>query len=243
MAKYTYILSDFPNNKYNSDTLTEEIVESSISSTLERIDGTILGCSIYFLTDLSAPDQTTLDTVVANHQGELAPDAGNVNITGDLFITAKDVSIATEAVFISAIDASGQVVNAAIAPIYYGQDLQIESSMGIVSTNGTTPLVKVEMITQDLPSGNYKLSATWMGTYTHDKSFAIYDLTLNGTPQGVRPEIQFSGPKDTDPTLSFYRQYYLTLSGINTFQLRYWTSTTPLGVNTISDAILELKRL
>ena len=49
MANYTYILSDFPNNKYDSDSLSEEIVASSISSTLERIDGDPEGCDIYFL--------------------------------------------------------------------------------------------------------------------------------------------------------------------------------------------------
>ena len=79
MANYTYILSDFPNNKYDSDSLGEEIVASSISSTLEKIDGNPEGCDIYFLTDLSGPDQTTLDTVVANHQG--ISDPGPVEVT------------------------------------------------------------------------------------------------------------------------------------------------------------------
>ena len=39
MAKYTYILSDFPNNKYDSDTLTEEIGSSSITGVLQYING------------------------------------------------------------------------------------------------------------------------------------------------------------------------------------------------------------
>jgi len=75
MAQYNYILSDFPNNKYDSDTLGEEIVDSSISSsTLDRIDGNATGCSIFFLADLSSPDVSTLDTVVATHTGIPAVD-------------------------------------------------------------------------------------------------------------------------------------------------------------------------
>jgi hypothetical protein len=244
MAQYNYILSDFPNNKYNSDTLSEEIIVSSISSTLERIDGNLSGCSIFFLTDLSGPDLTTLNTVVSNHQGDPAADAGNVEITGSLFINAKDVSISTTPVTISAIDASGQIVNASISPIYYGQDLQIEASLGIMSTTAQTPQIAVSMTTSDLPSGSYKVTVTWLGSYTHDKSWAIYDVTINDTPQGVRPQIQFAGPKDVDPTEPFYRQFYVTLSGVNIIQLRYWwDGLSPGGINTISDAIIELKRL
>jgi len=98
MAQYNYILSDFPNNKYDSDTLSEEIVDSSISSsTLDRIDGNAAGCSIFFLTDLSSPDVSTLDTVVANHTGLPAIDPVTMEVldasagifSGDLRVEGK----------------------------------------------------------------------------------------------------------------------------------------------------------
>jgi len=97
MAQYNYILSDFPNNKYDSDTLSVEIVDSSISSTLERIDGNATGCSIFFLTDLSIPDVSTLDNVVANHTGIPAIDPVTMEVldasagifSGDLRVEGK----------------------------------------------------------------------------------------------------------------------------------------------------------
>ena len=80
MAKYNYILSDFPNNKYDSDSLTIDISVSSISSAnLDYMDGYPEGVDIYFDASLSVPDVSTLDTVVANHQG--IADPGPVEVT------------------------------------------------------------------------------------------------------------------------------------------------------------------
>ena len=95
MASYTYILSDFPNNKYDSDTLSEEIVNSSISSAvLDYMDGTPIDVTIYFDASLSAPDITTLDTVVANHQGIADPGPvviTDLNVDGSLAVNDQRV--------------------------------------------------------------------------------------------------------------------------------------------------------
>lgn len=69
-TKYTYSIStDFPNQKVNSDLLEQEIDESSISTALSYIftEGDV--CDIWFDDVLSGPDQTTLDGLVAAHQG------------------------------------------------------------------------------------------------------------------------------------------------------------------------------
>ena len=75
MAKYNYILSDFPNNKYDIDSLTIDVSVSSISSAaLDYMDGYATNVNIFFDASLSVPDVSTLDTVVANHQGIPPPD-------------------------------------------------------------------------------------------------------------------------------------------------------------------------
>ena len=70
---YTYsITGDFPNQKVNADSLTIEIQDSSISSgVLQRINVVYESnqCRITFDNTLSGADETTLDGIVAAHQG------------------------------------------------------------------------------------------------------------------------------------------------------------------------------
>jgi hypothetical protein len=70
--KYSYNIStDFPNQKVNSDSLIIEIDASSISVVLEYIltDGASDSCDIWFESALSSAEETTLDGIVAAHQG------------------------------------------------------------------------------------------------------------------------------------------------------------------------------
>lgn len=67
---YTYdILTDFPNQAVDAGVLSVEIEESSITTTLDGITVQGDNCDIIFVSDLSAGEKTTLDTIVANHQG------------------------------------------------------------------------------------------------------------------------------------------------------------------------------
>jgi hypothetical protein len=69
-TKYTYSISTDFSSGENSDSLTEEILTSSISSaalTHINTDGDV--CNIWFDDPLSAGDQTTLDGLVAAHSG------------------------------------------------------------------------------------------------------------------------------------------------------------------------------
>jgi len=74
-TKYTYSISgDFPNAKEDSSRLSREILDSSISTPLERIDTDGDDCDIWFDDVLSGGDKTTLDGLVAAHTGEPMPD-------------------------------------------------------------------------------------------------------------------------------------------------------------------------
>ncbi len=70
-TKYTYSIdSDFPNKQVDSNTLVVEIGGSSISSaSCLRIDTTGDVCDIWFDDPLSSGDETTLDGIVASHNG------------------------------------------------------------------------------------------------------------------------------------------------------------------------------
>jgi hypothetical protein len=83
-TKYTYSISgDTANGKVYSPTLVAEIEASSIVTSLEQVETTGDVLDIWFADALSAGDQTTLDGVVAAHQGVIVrsiavPAADNV---------------------------------------------------------------------------------------------------------------------------------------------------------------------
>ena len=124
----------------------------------------------------------------------------------------------------------------------YGSELHLVTASASTSTTSTTPVTKIEMITDNLQDGMYKVSVAWLGSYSNDKNFAQYDVVVNGVPQGVRSTMQFSQPKDTNPVIPFYKVLYIPLSGVNTILLRYWSSHQ-LYINTISDATVEIIRI
>lgn len=67
---YLYDLQlDFPNQAVNEDVLTAEIEASSITQPLVGISVAGDDVTITFADALSAGEKTTLDTIVANHQG------------------------------------------------------------------------------------------------------------------------------------------------------------------------------
>jgi len=73
-TKYTYsIQTDFPNHVENSDSLTTEIEVSSITVAFDHIDTAGDDCDIWFKAALSEGEETTLDGVVAAHQGVAPP--------------------------------------------------------------------------------------------------------------------------------------------------------------------------
>ena len=73
LTEYDYTISTaFPNQKVNPTKLALEINDSSIAQTLNHIDTfeETDNCAIWFDDALSSGDQTILDTIVANHDGD-----------------------------------------------------------------------------------------------------------------------------------------------------------------------------
>lgn len=68
-TQFTYNISDFPNDKVNSRKLTNEIMDSSITIAIDYINTSTTQCDIFFKTDLSSGEETTLDDIVAAHDG------------------------------------------------------------------------------------------------------------------------------------------------------------------------------
>lgn len=71
MADYTYDLTDFANDVVCEDKLTLEIAGSSIATELTSIstDEEAAECVLTFAASLSGADETTLDAIVAAHDG------------------------------------------------------------------------------------------------------------------------------------------------------------------------------
>jgi hypothetical protein len=78
-VKYTYIITDFANNAVFAGGLGEEIEASPITTALSYILTSPNACDIYFESTLTAGEVTTLDGLVASHEGiEPFVDAGLV---------------------------------------------------------------------------------------------------------------------------------------------------------------------
>lgn len=72
--QYNYNLTDFPNDKCNLDTLSEQIRNSTITAALDFINQSLGIVAIFFKAELSSQDASTLDDIVANHDGEASPE-------------------------------------------------------------------------------------------------------------------------------------------------------------------------
>jgi len=238
MAKYSYLLSAFPNNKYNLDSLTNEVKASSIVSILQYMNGNEAGVEIFFETALSGGDQTTLDGIIAAHQGEPPVDSGSITIDGYLTIKTQDVSIVNGNLRIAALDASGQIVNPSVAPVFYGQHFEYAESLGASTTSATTPQSKVTMTTSDLPAGKYRIYSSWLFSHSNVNNSAVFDLKLDGST--LLNQVINVEPKDTLNIYALSVVSYQQLSGVRQIQLQYWNTAT---TTTISDAVIELTRV
>ena len=70
MSTYTYLIDQFPNDKYDSGKLATEINDSSITVSLSHLSGTETDVDIVFRASLDSEDHTTLSGIVAIHDGE-----------------------------------------------------------------------------------------------------------------------------------------------------------------------------
>lgn len=75
-TQYTYeIATDFPSAKVDTSKLVMEIVDSTILIALDFIDTDASECNIWMKDAISAGDKTTLDGIVAAHDGDPLPGA------------------------------------------------------------------------------------------------------------------------------------------------------------------------
>lgn len=77
MSHYDYLNTDFPNDIFNEDKLEQEIAaDETITATLtyihsaEDVETGVTTVSFHFDVDLTTGEQTALDTIVANHDGQ-----------------------------------------------------------------------------------------------------------------------------------------------------------------------------
>lgn len=68
--KYTYLIEQFPNNKYDLSKLDREIRASDIAVSLNYLAGSEVDIDIFFRAELESKDHTTLSGIVAVHDGE-----------------------------------------------------------------------------------------------------------------------------------------------------------------------------
>lgn len=121
----------------------------------------------------------------------------------------------------------------------FGKEFQTTSSLASSSTTSTNPETKVGMTTTSLPSGNYKLTVSWVWNHSPANNDAIFDVTQNGSPIGTSTPMNME-PKDSNSYWPNVRIFYLNLAGTQQFDLRYYNEG---GTTTISDAVIELHRV
>lgn len=106
--KYTYLFSDFPNNKIDSTRLALEIRESSITHALDYINTYASECGVWFKDVLTPTEETTLSGIVSSHTGEILIIAPPTMPDGRPIIRADTRPLETETFFTMAGDtASG----------------------------------------------------------------------------------------------------------------------------------------
>lgn len=193
------------------------------------------------------------DISTINFSGKYVNTQNNSNI-GDISIDIPEVSIGiidngTDVGKFKQIDFTGNIVSSSeqspndIAEVainqIYGSEFHLVQDLASSTSTSTAPVIKGELVTTSLPSGNYKLMVGWVWRHSSANNDAIFDVTQNGTALGTRSEINIES-KDVNTYRPEYRVFYLNLSGIQTFNFRYWNEG---GNTTVSDVTLELIRV
>jgi hypothetical protein len=211
-----------------------------IDSQIQQLDASIVRIdSSLFIIDLSLnridSSISQIDDIKLN-RADLT--TGDLSIGGTLY-AVDDSSIGINLPYAHIDTSNGNKIVS--SGVYYGQSLQIAGSNSVSITNSTTPIVKVSMVTDNLPLGTYKAIVTWIWNRSSIANSAIFDVTLNGNPLGdsnpIRKEI-----KDNTDIVPETFIYYGQISGINTIEFRYWGETTT-GTTQVSDVTIELIRI
>jgi hypothetical protein len=109
MAKYTYAITDFPNDKVSNAGLKFEIEQSSITKSLESITTTSSVCDIVFKDDLTSGEETTLNGVVSSHSGSYDEADAPVMPDGRPIVRADTRPLDTQTFFTSRGDSATNI--------------------------------------------------------------------------------------------------------------------------------------
>jgi hypothetical protein len=132
-TEYTYAIDvDTANGKVNLDALTREIAASSIVVALDHLDTSGNTLSVWMKDALTAGDKTTLDGVVAAHEGA-ATEAGMI-IEGDRFVATVNTTTDHATTFAEFRYVSGASIK--VADRYPGDKVNFE----VWHPAGTEPL-------------------------------------------------------------------------------------------------------
>lgn len=134
------------------------------------------------------------------------------------------------------IGSDNKIHNTGIVPTKFGSYFQYVESTGSSTTTSTSPIVKATLTTNSLVFGRYKISSNFIFSHNSTSSSAFFDIIINNNVIGRQLQIRpyYSSNIKTE---SF--QFYMTLSGVNIIELRYWNGADG---TTISDAIIEIVR-
>jgi len=107
--KYTYNITDFPNQKVDAGKLSQEIRSSGIITALDYINTTETICDIWFKAELSMLDSTaTLPAIIDAHDGEPIPEQEPPTMEdGRPLVRADTRPLTCETYFTSAGDDAG----------------------------------------------------------------------------------------------------------------------------------------
>lgn len=240
-TKYTYSISvDFPNQKVAPSKLTQEINDSSISSALLLyINTNDDDCDIWFDGVLSGADETTLDGLVAAHDGvdldvpccipTMSSDPEN-HYEGDMWwnTTSKHLKI---------YDGTGDRVIVDV----FGNDYESASSSGESSTSSSSFQDKLSHTTASL-TGTYRVgwhSVVRAGTADTTGEVRLY----NSTDTAVVGALQAYFPSSTTERIQVGGFAEVVFSGsAKTFKVQ-WRDQAGGNTQYIEDARIELWRV
>jgi len=177
---YTYNITDFPEQKVYIPRLVVEITDSSIVTLLNSITTFPTTVDIIFETQLTSPEQTTLNSVVSTHDinGELPPEPISIGYTVTEKGGVNDITYGTPI----------STALPSVAKAYGPTQIQVLGNKGPNLSNVSNFGVTWDLNTQNLSTLNLSTSDGVPGWYinllplaTHTFGTPYPSLSLTGT--------------------------------------------------------------
>lgn len=181
---YTYPHSNFMNGVINSDRFNYEIINSSISGTLEKINvdyfltGSGFNCYVYFIDKLSDEDTTTLSGLVASHDGSaLTKFVGELDnyIDTQAYVTDAQTGISGTFINMQVLSSRRELYNDTENPLY------VDGFQPLLGVSGSVTSVQndVSAINTALSKNGWYTQYIKSWTYPNPDDLLIYYGWLN----------------------------------------------------------------